>query len=122
VFLFIVPGFVRIARFHRRENVHQARMVTALLKHPRAKILPADVELAYARWSPRLGPQRRELYAPDPQHLGELGIVEDADALGVEIPGHPRRVADKLIRELFGTITLGRQNRNPVRYGCSFSG
>jgi hypothetical protein len=93
--LLVVPGLVGVAGFHRRDDVHQARMVATLLKHARHNIFLADMRLGdVLDQDPSLGGQRRRTLAhPIAQRLGEVRVVEDADATGIEIPSHPCGVA-----------------------------
>ena len=43
--LLVVPGFVRVAGFHGRDDVHQTRVVATLLEHARDNIFLPDVRL-----------------------------------------------------------------------------
>ena len=92
---FVVPRLVGIAGFHGRDDVHQAGVVATLFKHSCDDIFLADMRLADMLYGhSRLGGQcRRALAHTFTQRLGKFGVVEDADAPGIEISGHPRGVA-----------------------------
>ena len=94
--LLVVPGLIGVAGFHGRDDVYQPGTVAALLQDPRHHILLADIALAdVLDRQPRLAGQRGGAVAHTvSQRLGKLGVVEDADTTGIEIPGHPVRIAN----------------------------
>ena len=71
-------------------------MIAALLKHPRNHLLLADMVLGdVLDHQPGFRRQRsRAVSHTIAQRLGELRVIEDADPIGIEEPGHPFRVAD----------------------------
>src|SRR5579885_2976780 len=91
----VVPGLVALAGLHRRDHVHQPRVIPAPLQDFRHDILLADMLLAdvldldAGRGSQLLGSFADRL----PQRLGKPGVVENADPPAREKPRHPLRVA-----------------------------
>ena len=96
VCLLVVPGLVGIAGFHGRDDVHQTGAVATLLEHARNNIFLTDMRLGdVLDGNSRFGGQRcRTVAHAVAQRLGKLGVVEDADALGIQIPGHPGSIAN----------------------------
>lgn len=82
-----VPRLVRLACLHRAQNADQTRLVAAFGKDPLDDGLLADGALAHELdIDPVL---LRKLFgvAPDPiaQRLGEPRVIEDSDAVGLEV-------------------------------------
>ena len=71
-------------------------MIAALLDDPSDHVLFTDVALAdVLDHQPRLGNQSCGAVSHTiSQQFSELGVVEDADTLGIKVPGHPVRIAD----------------------------
>jgi hypothetical protein len=95
--LLVVPGFVGVAGLHGGDDVRQARMIATPRELPRDDILLAHMRLANMLYDhSRLGRQgcRTFAHAISQPHR-KLRIVEDADALDIEISGHPPGVAHR---------------------------
>ena len=90
--LLVVPGLVGVAGFHGRDDVHQARDVATLRKHARDHIFLADMRLAdVLDLTPpaSAASDARSLAHAIAQRLGEVRVVEDADALALRYPVIP---------------------------------
>ena len=77
----VVPGLVAPAGLHRRDDVHQPRMIPAPLEHPRYHLLLAnvfDLNARRGRQLPGTGADRI------PQWLSKPGVIENADAPRLE--------------------------------------
>ena len=92
---FVVPGPVAVASFHRRDDVHQSRMIAAPLEHLGHDILLADVRLADVL--DRDSCRRRQLLRTCPeriaQRFGKTRVVEYPNPLRLQKCRHPLRVA-----------------------------
>jgi len=92
----VVPGPVRRAGLHRREDVDQARVVTATIEHLLDEALLADLggrhelDLDAVLVGEPLG-VLADLVA---QRLGVPGVVEDADLVSAQPAGHAVGVAE----------------------------
>src|SRR3990170_1494677 len=96
--LLVMPGFVRKAGLQSREDMHQPRLFTALIQDGAnavffAKVLLANVlDFKTGLLRQRCGTGTDLL----PQGLRKLGIVENANAVGVKIAGHALGITPRL--------------------------
>jgi len=76
---FVVPGLVAVARLHRRDDMHQARMVAAQGKHLGDNVFLANVVLGnvFDGDARRTRQRGGALTHPIPQRFGKSRIVED---------------------------------------------
>ena len=76
--------------------MHQTGAVATLLEHARDSIVLADMRLGdVLDGNSRFGGQRcRTVARAVAQRLGKFGVVEDADAIGIQISGHPGGIAN----------------------------
>ena len=75
--------------------MHQTRVVATLPEHARNNIFLADMRLGdVLDGNARLSGQRyRTVTHAVTQRLGKFRVVEDADAFGIQISGHPGGIA-----------------------------
>ena len=93
--LLVVPGFVHVAGFHRRDDVHQTGAIATLAEHTRDNVFLADMRLEVLDGDARLSGQRcRTVTHAVAQRLGKFGVIENANALGIQISGHPGGIAN----------------------------
>ena len=95
--LHVVPRLVGIAGFHGRDDMHQARVVTALFQNLGDDAFLADMALrdVFDRDPGCFRHARRRRTHLITQFRGELGILENANAARVEKPRHPVGVAHR---------------------------
>ena len=89
---FVVPRLVAIARLHRRDHMHQARVRPASRQNLGHHVFLTDIALGDVLDgnAGSGGQPRRRLAHPVAQRRGKLRrIVEHPDAARVENPGHP---------------------------------
>jgi hypothetical protein len=95
---FVVPGLIRLARFHCRKNVHQS-WVSAPCLHDglnaiflaKALVLRDELDL-----DPGSSSDCGSILANRiTQRFGKLGVVEDANPLHVQIFRHPFGITDR---------------------------
>jgi len=91
----VVPRSVALAGFHRRDYMHQPRMIASACEHLRHHVLLADVRLVDvldldARLGTRLLRTGADAFS---QRFGKARVVKDADAPRVKKARHPARVA-----------------------------
>ena len=92
----VMPGLISRTRFHRREDMHQSRMRTALLDNLLDPAFFAECFLAekfdghavFLGEAFGMGPNRL------PQGLGPFRVIEDANTLGSQQPAHPFGITD----------------------------
>ncbi len=90
----VVPGLVARASLHRRNHMHQSRMIAAPRDHLRYHVLLADMRLGKVL---DLNPCCRDQFrraGPDrvAQRLGKARIIENPNAARRKKACHPRRV------------------------------
>jgi hypothetical protein len=87
----VVPRPVAVAGFHRREDVHRAGMLAALLEHPRDNRFLANMALGDVldRDPCFRGKRCRTVSNTIPQLPRELWVIKDADPVGIQIPVIP---------------------------------
>ena len=92
----VVPGFIAVAGFHRRDDMHQARMVATPCEYLGDDVLLADVALGdvFDRDACSAGQLGSAGADAIPERFGKPRIVEDADALCPEKRRHTLCVAD----------------------------